>query len=119
MTFRCSVHVDFGDDVADDQASEIATIERGNDLAPETLGLTLAEGHAVLRALQVRLVAAQVEPWQATRRPCPACLAIGDRPMAVSGIPRSDAALRWSPAKIPNPPAYCGNVSEIPNSGEK
>ena len=40
-------------------------------------------------------------------------------PMAVSGTPRSEAALRWSPARMPRPPEYCGSVSEMPNSGEK
>ncbi|MCY1234114.1 hypothetical protein D9M72_466860 [compost metagenome] len=37
----------------------------------------------------------------------------------MSGTPRSDAALRWSPARIPRPPEYCGKTSVIPNSGEK
>ena len=40
---------------------------------PATLGLTLAEAHALLRDVQVRLVAAQIERWQAEHRACPAC----------------------------------------------
>ena len=28
-------------------------------------------------------------------------------------------ALRWSPARTPRPPLYCGSVSLMPNSGEK
>ena len=39
--------------------------------------------------------------------------------MATSGRPRSEAAFRWSPARTPRPPEYCGTVSLIPNSGEK
>ena len=35
------------------------------------------------------------------------------------GTPRSLAALRWSPARMPRPPLYCGSVSVMPNSGEK
>ena len=35
------------------------------------------------------------------------------------GTPRSLAALRWSPARIPSPPEYCGSAAAMPNSGEK
>ena len=35
------------------------------------------------------------------------------------GTPRSLAALRWSPARMPRPPEYCGSTSVMPNSGEK
>ena len=35
------------------------------------------------------------------------------------GTPRSEAVLRWSPARIPRPPEYCGSTSVMPNSGEK
>jgi hypothetical protein len=35
------------------------------------------------------------------------------------GTPMSLAALRWSPARMPRPPEYCGSTAVIPNSGEK
>ncbi len=35
------------------------------------------------------------------------------------GTPRSLAALRWSPARMPSPPEYCGRTSARPNSMEK
>lgn len=35
------------------------------------------------------------------------------------GTPRSLAALRWSPARMPSPPEYWGRAAVIPNSGEK
>ncbi len=37
----------------------------------------------------------------------------------VSGTPRSEALLRWSPARMPSPPEYCGSEPSTPNSGEK
>src|SRR3954468_9667995 len=37
----------------------------------------------------------------------------------MSGTPRSEAALRWSPARMPRPPEYCGSTSVMPNSAEK
>ncbi|TGD95207.1 ISKra4 family transposase [Methylobacterium nonmethylotrophicum] len=57
----------------EDQQGAAAVIDRPDELAPETLGLTLAEAHALLRDVQARLVAAQVERWQAAHRACPAC----------------------------------------------
>ena len=35
------------------------------------------------------------------------------------GTPRSLAAFRWSPARMPSPPEYCGSTSVMPNSGLK
>ena len=35
------------------------------------------------------------------------------------GTPRSLADLRWSPARIPRPPEYCGSTAVMPYSGEK
>jgi hypothetical protein len=37
----------------------------------------------------------------------------------MSGTPRSEAALRWSPARMPRPPEYWGSTSVMPNSAEK
>ncbi len=36
---------------------------------------------------------------------------------ADQGAPRSLAALRWSPARMPSPPEYCGRAAVMPNSG--
>ena len=35
------------------------------------------------------------------------------------GTPRSLAALRWSPARMPRPPEYCGSTAVMPNSGRE
>ncbi len=35
------------------------------------------------------------------------------------GTPRSLAALRWSPARMPRPPEYWGSAAAMPYSGEK
>jgi hypothetical protein len=35
------------------------------------------------------------------------------------GTPRSLALFRWSPARMPSPPEYCGRAAAMPNSGEK
>ncbi len=37
----------------------------------------------------------------------------------MSGTPRSLADFRWSPARMPRPPEYCGSAAVIPYSGEK
>ncbi|WP_343043574.1 hypothetical protein [Nocardioides piscis] len=42
-----------------------------------------------------------------------------EQPDPTTGMPRSDAALRWSPARIPRPPEYCGSTAVMPYSGEK
>ena len=49
-----------------------AAIERGS-LTAETLGLTLAEGKAVLAELQAAVVAEQVAAHEGAARHCPAC----------------------------------------------
>ncbi|GAA3044201.1 hypothetical protein GCM10020000_24730 [Streptomyces olivoverticillatus] len=35
------------------------------------------------------------------------------------GTPRSLADFKWSPARMPRPPLYCGRAAVMPNSGEK
>ena len=37
----------------------------------------------------------------------------------MSGTPRSLAVFRWSPARMPRPPEYCGSTEVMPYSGEK
>lgn len=48
------------------------TVERGL-LAPETLGLTLAEGKAILAELQGAVVAEQAAAYERASRSCPSC----------------------------------------------
>ncbi len=73
MTLRCAVHATLDENLASDESGGVAVIERNLPLAPETLGLTLTEGHALLHNIQAQLVTAQVAAWQAGRRPCPGC----------------------------------------------
>ncbi len=73
MTLRCTVQVEIGPPAGEGRLSTAAAINRLDELAPETLGLTLAEAHELLRDVQARLVSAQIERWQAAHRACPAC----------------------------------------------
>jgi hypothetical protein len=61
--------------IADDgqeTTREIACVER-QDLTPETLGLSLAEGKAVLQALQEVVVEWQMQAYLQQHRACPHC----------------------------------------------
>jgi hypothetical protein len=51
---------------------EIASLER-KDLTPTTLGLTLADGKAILKALQEVMVEPQMTAYLATQQPCTHC----------------------------------------------
>jgi hypothetical protein len=51
---------------------EIRSIER-KELKPETLGLTLAEGKAILKDIQQIVVAQQISTGLAPLRLCPVC----------------------------------------------
>ncbi len=51
---------------------EVACMER-QDLTPETLGLSLAEGKAVLQALQEVVVEWQMHAYLCQQRVCPQC----------------------------------------------
>ena len=51
---------------------EIACVER-HDLTPETFGLSLAEGKAMLQALQEVVVEWQMHTYLQQQRPCPHC----------------------------------------------
>jgi hypothetical protein len=55
-----------------EETREIACLER-TDLKPETLGLTLAEGKAILKGLQAIVVEGQVSTHLPAQRPCPDC----------------------------------------------
>ena len=43
------------------QEREVATIEREDQVSPASIGLTIAEGKAIMEGLQRELVTAQVE----------------------------------------------------------
>jgi hypothetical protein len=54
------------------ETQELACVER-EDLTPTTLGLTLAEGKAILKALQAVVVEQQMTAYLETQRPCADC----------------------------------------------
>ena len=54
------------------ETREIHSIER-EDLKPETLGLTLSEGKAILKDIQQIVVQQQIVRGLAPLRPCPDC----------------------------------------------
>lgn len=54
------------------ETREIAQLER-EDLTPATLGLTLADGKAILKALQEIVIEQQMTTYLETQRPCPHC----------------------------------------------
>jgi hypothetical protein len=59
-------------DEGQETTREIACVER-QDLTPETFGLSLAEGKAVLQALQEVVVAWQMHTYLQQQRACPHC----------------------------------------------
>jgi len=86
MTLRCAIHATLDENVASDESGGVAVIERNLPLAPETLGLTLTEGHALLHNIQAQLVTAQVAAWQAGRRPCPGFSFPEEEPRGLSEV---------------------------------
>ena len=52
--------------------TEVATFER-EELTDETLGLSLAEGKAILGGVQETMVARQAASYSAAQQTCPAC----------------------------------------------
>jgi hypothetical protein len=54
------------------ETRDIACVER-EDLTPTTLGLTLAEGKAILKALQAVVVEQQLTVYLKSQRPCGYC----------------------------------------------
>src|SRR5499427_2582121 len=69
---KVKVHVVTLSDDGQEITREIASVER-QDLTPETFGLSLAEGNAVLQALQEVVVEWQMHTYLQQRRPCPHC----------------------------------------------
>jgi hypothetical protein len=72
MTMKYTVHVAITTDEGQTETREIASVER-EDLTPTTLGLTLAEGKAILKALQAVVVEQQMTAYLDTQRPCAHC----------------------------------------------
>jgi hypothetical protein len=52
---------------------ELAIIERAEEISPATVGLTIAEGKALLGSLQEQVVTAQIQQHVATVKYCPQC----------------------------------------------
>jgi hypothetical protein len=72
MTMKYTVHVVITTDEGQTETREIACMER-EDLTPTTLGLTLAESKAILKALQAVVVEQQMTAYFDTQRPCAHC----------------------------------------------
>jgi uncharacterized C2H2 Zn-finger protein len=52
---------------------ELGIIKRAEEISPATVGLTIAEGKALLASLQEQVVTAQVQRQVATFKACPQC----------------------------------------------
>jgi hypothetical protein len=72
MTMKYTVQVVITTDEGQTETREIACLER-EDLTPTTLGLTLAEGKAILKALQAVVVEQQMTAYLETQRSCTQC----------------------------------------------
>jgi hypothetical protein len=69
---KCTIQVVIMTENGQTETREIACVER-EDLSPTTLGLTLAEGKALLKALQAVVVEQQMTTYVETQRPCAHC----------------------------------------------
>jgi hypothetical protein len=69
---KYAIQVVITTDEGQTETQEIACVER-EDLTPTTLGLTLAEGKALLKALQEIVVQQQLTAYLKTQRPCTHC----------------------------------------------
>src|ERR1035441_8985771 len=52
---------------------EVGMIERAEEISPASVGLTIAEGIALLASLQAQIVTDQVEQHVASVKSCPQC----------------------------------------------
>ena len=52
---------------------QIATIEREDQVGPDSIGLTIAEGKSIIEGLQRELVTAQMERHALAIKSCPQC----------------------------------------------
>jgi hypothetical protein len=69
---KYAIQVVITTDEGQTETQDIACVER-EDLTPTTLGLTLAEGKAILKALQEIVVAHQMRAFLEAQRPCAHC----------------------------------------------
>ena len=69
---KYTIQVVITTDEGQTETRDIACVER-EDLTPTTLGLTLAEGKAILKALQAVVVEQQMTAYLETQRPCAHC----------------------------------------------
>jgi hypothetical protein len=69
---KYTIHVAITTDDGQTETRDIACVER-EDLTPTTLGLTLAEGKAILKALQEVVVRQQLTAYLETPRACAQC----------------------------------------------
>jgi hypothetical protein len=69
---QCTIQVVITTENGQIDTREIAVLER-EDLTPTTLGLTLADGKAILKALQAVVVEQQMTAYLKTQRPCAHC----------------------------------------------
>ena len=73
MTIRFTIQMTVEDETTKAPVvHQIARIDR-DELRAETLGLTLADGQAILRELQSVVTARQISAWQTRQRFCPVC----------------------------------------------
>ena len=68
---KYTIHVAITTDDGQRETRDLACVER-EDLTPTTLGLTLAEGKAILTALQAVVVEQQMTAYLKSQRPCAA-----------------------------------------------
>jgi hypothetical protein len=71
-TVKYTIQVVITTDEGQPETRELACVER-EDLTPTTLGLTLAEGKTMLKALQEIVVEQQMRAFLEAQRPCPHC----------------------------------------------
>src|SRR5438445_2983373 len=69
---KCTIQVVITTENGQTETREIACLER-DDLTPTTLGLTLADGKAILKALQAVVVERQMTAYLDTHHPCTDC----------------------------------------------
>jgi len=69
---QCTIQVVIATENGQTETREIAVLER-EDLTPTTLGLTRADGKALLKALQAVVVEQQMTAYLKTQRPCTRC----------------------------------------------
>src|SRR5262245_2754953 len=69
---KYAIQVVITTDEGQTETRDITCVER-EDLTPTTLGLTLAEGKAILKALQTVVVEQQMTAYLKSQRPCAHC----------------------------------------------